>query len=231
MRCRDARAWGRAEGAAPDRSAAHRFIPPSHPTPGAAPGEAAIDSVYAQFTPIQTAVAGTRSKPIPGALSTLAALRAAGVRVGGDSGYNDAIMAAVTAGAAAHGLALEVNACANAEGSNGRPKPWMAVEVARKLDVWPLCACVKVDDTLPGIGEGLAAGMWTVGVARSGNELGLDEDEAAALPRGELEARLSAARARFATAGAHYVVDSVADLMPVIHDINARMAGGETPLA
>jgi phosphonoacetaldehyde hydrolase len=126
---------------------------------------------------------------------------------------------------------LDANTCANAAGTNGRPKPWMAAEVAAALDAWPLAAVVKVDDTLPGIGEGLHAGMWTVGVARTGNELGLDEAEAAALPADELAARLAAARARFAGAGAHYVINSVADLLPVIDDIERRLAAGETPLS
>lgn len=30
-------------------------------------------------------------------------------------------------------------------------------------------------------------------------------------------------------AGAHYVIDSVADMMPVIEDIEARLARGEKP--
>jgi phosphonoacetaldehyde hydrolase len=30
-------------------------------------------------------------------------------------------------------------------------------------------------------------------------------------------------------AGAHYVIDSVADLMPVVYDIDARLARGERP--
>ena len=41
------------------------------------------------------------------------------------------------------------------------------------LGVSPVDPCVKVDDTTPGIEEGLNAGMWTVGLAMSGNEIGL----------------------------------------------------------
>lgn len=198
---------------------------------GVRPGEASIDALYAQFTPIQVEVAATRTAPIRGAVEVVAALRARGVRCGGDSGYNAEILGAVTAGAAAAGLVLDANACANVAGTNGRPKPFLALEVAGALDAWPLSACVKVDDTLPGIGEGVSAGMWTVGVSRSGNELGLlREEDAAELPPGELTARLAAAQARFAGAGAHYVIDSVADLLPVIEDIEARLAAGETPL-
>jgi phosphonoacetaldehyde hydrolase len=41
------------------------------------------------------------------------------------------------------------------------------------LGVWPAETVVKVDDTAPGIGEGKAAGTWTVGVALTGNAAGL----------------------------------------------------------
>jgi phosphonoacetaldehyde hydrolase len=105
----------------------------------------------------------------------------------------------------------------------------MSTRVAEALDAFPLWACVKVDDTLPGISEGLNAGMWTVGVARSGNENGLDQAEDAALAASNPAAhaqRLREARERFVAAGANYVIDSVADLMPVIDDINMQLAGG-----
>jgi phosphonoacetaldehyde hydrolase len=108
----------------------------------------------------------------------------------------------------------------------------MSVRVAEALDAYPLWACVKVDDTLPGIAEGLNAGMWAVGVARSGNEMGLSLAEDAALLAADPAAhaaRLGAARKRFELAGAHYVIDSVADLLPVLDDINAKLARGETP--
>jgi phosphonoacetaldehyde hydrolase len=105
----------------------------------------------------------------------------------------------------------------------------MSTRVAEALDAHPLWACVKVDDTLPGIYEGLNAGMWTVGVARSGNEFGLDEAEDAALlaadPRAHAQ-RLQGARQRFAAAGANYVIDSVQDLMPVLEDIERQLAAG-----
>lgn len=82
-----------------------------------------------------------------------------------------------------------------------------------------------------GILEGLAAGMWTVGVRKTGNELGLDEAEVAALPPAELASRLAAATARFEAAGAHYVVDSVADLPPVLDEIASRIAAGQSPFS
>ena len=122
----------------------------------------------------------------------------------------------------------------SASATNGRPKPWMSTRVAEVLDAYPLYSCVKVDDTLPGIEEGVNAGMWTVGVSRSGNEFGLDATEEAALLAsnpGEHKARLERAKARFVSAGANFVIDSVADLLPIVERINALVKAGKTPFS
>jgi phosphonoacetaldehyde hydrolase len=200
---------------------------------GRAPGEADVDAIYAAFTPIQVAAARARAQPVPGAVEAVAALRARGVRVGGNSGYNAEIVAAVVDEAASkHGFRLDAIECAGP--ANGRPKPWMSTRVLEQLDAFPLAACVKVDDTLPGIVEGLNAGMWTVGVARSGNELGLPLAEADELERSapaDYAARMAAARARLAGAGAHFVIDSVAEIVEVVDAVERLLAEGRTPLA
>ena len=54
-----------------------------------------------------------------------------------------------------------------------------------QMGIWPAHTVVKVDDTLPGIGEGVAAGTWTVGVTLSGNMVGLSAEELAALSEAE----------------------------------------------
>ena len=53
------------------------------------------------------------------------------------------------------------------------------------LGVWPAETVVKVDDTPPGIGEGVNAGTWTVGLALTGNIAGLSAEELAAMPDGK----------------------------------------------
>lgn len=197
---------------------------------GRAPSEADVDELYAAFTPMQVLAARDRALPVPGALKAIEELRASGVRVGTCSGYNREILDAVVKAAAVHGLHVDVAECANTAGTNGRPKPWLATRVAEALDVYPLAACVKVDDTLPGIAEGLNAGMWAVGVTRTGNELGLSLEAYSSLLPADRAMRLAAAERRMRDAGAHYVVESVADLPAVVSDINKRMAKGESPL-
>jgi phosphonoacetaldehyde hydrolase len=90
-------------------------------------------------------------------------------------------------------------------------------------------ACVKIDDTIPGVEEGLNAGMWTVGLAVSGNEVGMLLDEWRALAKADQEAKRGRAYTRMAQCGAHYVVDSIADIMPCIEEIQARIRRGEAP--
>jgi phosphonoacetaldehyde hydrolase len=89
-------------------------------------------------------------------------------------------------------------------------------------------ACVKIDDTVPGIEEGLNAGMWTIGLAVSGNEVGMMLDEWRALPAAEQKIKRARAYTRMQQCGAHYVVDTIADIMPCIDDIQARIRRGET---
>lgn len=62
-----------------------------------------------------------------------------------------------------------------------------------------------------------------MGVILGSNELALSEEEVNTLPRTELEARMADVRRRMTEAGAHYVIDRMAELPKVIDDINLRM--------
>jgi len=111
----------------------------------------------------------------------------------------------------------------------GRPEPWMCVQNAMNLGIYPFEAVVKVDDTLPGIEEGLNAAMWTIGLAKTGNEIGLNKEEIDNLEPDVLQARLDRAYNRMWHSGAHYVVDGIWDVPAVLDDINARLARGDRP--
>jgi phosphonoacetaldehyde hydrolase len=97
------------------------------------------------------------------------------------------------------------------------------------IDAWPAGACVKVDDAEVGIGEGRAAGCWTVGVAASGNGVGLSLAEFEALPLAGRRALAADAGRALSAAGADYVVDTVADLGRVLETIAQRIRAGERP--
>ena len=195
---------------------------------GHPPGERDIDAVYDVFVPKNIAVAAAYSGIIPGVADTVAQLRAAGLKIGSTTGYTREIMAEITPAAARDGFAPDSLVCTG-DTAEGRPTPLMIYRTLLELGLWPLSSVVKVDDTEVGIAEGLNAGTWTVGVAVTGNVFGLSETEAAALPAPEFAARRATAVAKLTAAGAHYVIDGVADLMPVIHAIEGRLARGERP--
>lgn len=195
---------------------------------GHPPGEADIDAVYAVFVPKNIAVAEDHAGLIPGAPETAAAIRAQGLRIGSTTGYTREIMARILPRAAEQGFTADAMACTG-DAPEGRPSPFLTWRVLTELGVYPAFRSVKVDDTEVGIAEGVNAGAWSVGVSVTGNVFGLSREAAAALSPAEFVVRRAAATDRLKAAGAHYVVDSVADLMPVLFEIEGRLARGERP--
>jgi phosphonoacetaldehyde hydrolase len=195
---------------------------------GQPPAKADIDKVYEIFTPLNARIVADYAELIPGAAETVGALRKAGLKIGSTTGYTRDIMQPLLAAAAAQGYAPDNLVCAG-DLAAGRPTPLMMYRCFADLGVYPPSAVVKVDDTEPGIAEGRAAGTWTVGVALSGNALGLSEKEFRALAGEERERRVAAAYDTLERAGPDYVIDSVADLLPVIDAIEKRLAAGEEP--
>jgi phosphonoacetaldehyde hydrolase len=190
--------------------------------------EAAIDRVYAVFVPMNEAVAADYATMIAGAVPAVERLRARGLKIGSTTGYTRGIMERVLPVAAAQGYAPDNLVCAG-DLPAGRPSPLMMYRTFLDLGVWPAEAVVKVDDTPVGIAEGLNAGCWTVGVALTGNAFGLTPEDTAALAPADFAARRAEAMAQLTQAGAHYVIDSVAAIDPVIDAIEGRLARGERP--
>lgn len=195
---------------------------------GRPPEEADVERLYAAFVPAQLACLARYAELVPGALETCRVLRGRGVKLAANTGYSRDMLEICLAEARRQGLELD-DAVAASDVPKARPYPAMCLLAAARLGVSDVAACLKVDDTIPGIEEGLAAGMWTVGVAVSGNEVGLPLAEWQALPAAE-QARLRArAVERLTRAEAHLVIDSVADLVPAVAEIEARLARGERP--
>ncbi|MGF6509495.1 phosphonoacetaldehyde hydrolase [Paraburkholderia sp. 32] len=195
---------------------------------GHTPTDADIDAVYDVFVPKNIAVAASYSAVILGVAEVASALRRNDIRIGTTTGYTREIIDEIVPGAAAQGFAPDSIVCTG-DTPEGRPSPYMIYRTLPLLGVWRAKEAIKVDDTEVGIEEGINAGTWAVGVAVSGNAFGMSEAEVKALPADEFAARRNAAMARLKAAGAHYVIDSVADLMPVVYDIDARLARGERP--
>ena len=195
---------------------------------GRTPSEADIDALYEAFVPKNVAVASAYAELIPGVAEVVKELRAQGVKIGSSTGYTREIMAKITPRAAEQGFAPDSLVCTG-DTSEGRPSPLMFYQGLIDLGVWPAWSAIKIDDTTVGVAEGVNAGAWTVGVAVSGNSFGLSLGDTRALSAQEFASRRARAQNTLYGAGAHYVIDTVADLMPIVALIEGRLARGERP--
>lgn len=187
-----------------------------------------VDRIYETFLPIQTDIIAQHTGPIDGAPELLTALREQGLKVGSTTGYPRSVMEALLPMAEANGIAPDYVVAAD-DLVMGRPAPLMIYQNMIALGINHPAAIVKADDTVPGILEGQAAGCWTVGLTGSGNEIAMSKAAFDALPADEQAALIAKAKDKMMASGAHYVIDSVADLPDVIADINKRLAAGEQP--
>ncbi|HEV8574973.1 MAG TPA: phosphonoacetaldehyde hydrolase [Dehalococcoidia bacterium] len=187
-----------------------------------------IDSMYREFIPLQIESLPRFADLIPGTTEAVAEFRKRGLKIGTTTGYNAEMMRVLAAEASRRGFEPDCIVSSDMV-PEGRPAPWMALKAAALMRVYPMSAIVKVGDTIPDILEGLNAGMWTVAVAGTGNEMGLSQTEYDSLPAIDREQRLDSAYERLRDAGAHYVIDSIANVPPVLDEIEARLVKGERP--
>jgi phosphonoacetaldehyde hydrolase len=187
-----------------------------------------VEAMFQDFIPLQLKCLADYADLIPGTLEAVKDFRRRGLKIGSTTGYTGEMMTLLQDEASKRGYVPDSTVCAT-QVPAGRPHPWMCLQNAMNLQIYPMEAFVKVGDTLPDIEEGLNAGMWTIGLAKTGNEMGLTEKQVETLDLETRQAKLARAYRRMHQAGAHYVVDGISDVPPVLDEINARLAAGEHP--
>lgn len=185
-----------------------------------------IDAVYAKVLELMPVVLADYAEPVPGCREALLELREAGIRIGSCTGYSRSMMVNLLPRATAAGFVPDCLVCSD-EVPGGRPLPWMCWRNMEQLGVYPPLAVVKAGDTVADIEEGLNAGCWSVGIIASSNGVGLTLADRAAMP-GEEQARLEAIqKERLLAAGAHFVIESIADLPLLCQKISADLVSGQ----
>lgn len=165
---------------------------------------------------------------IPGAVAVFKDIRDRGAKIGSNTGYAAMMIEQLVQDAAAQGYIPDCIITAS-DVKHGRPYPEMLWKNLIALEVSDIKAVVKVDDTVVGIEEGLNAGCWTVALAVSGNEVGLSYPEWISCSELEQHTLKTKAYTKMQTSGAHYIIDTIADLPQVLDDIQQRLQQGETP--
>ena len=188
-----------------------------------------VRHIYETFIPLQVERVGAHSDLIPGALALVQALRRQGLKIGSTTGYPREVMERLMVLAADKGYSPDCTVCADDLPAGARPGPWMALACVQALRIGSVAHCVKVDDTVPGIAEGVNAGMWTVGLTLSGSPAGWTLAEYQAATDEERQAVRDRVGHDFEAAGAHFLIDTVADLPGVLASIEKRLATGLRP--
>ena len=216
---------------------------------GKEPTEADVETLFTNFIPAQMACLAEYADLIPGTLNALADFKERGLKIGSTTGYTGEMMELLLAEAKKRGYTPDVSVCATGrfavqngnklefgqiqglgkDWNTSRPKPHMCNLNLVLLDVAKPHLSVKVGDTLPDVKEGLDAGMWTIGLAMTGNEMGLTEEEIKKLNPNDFQKKLETARNRMHEAGAHFVVNSITEVPKVLDVINQRLMQGLRP--
>lgn len=195
---------------------------------GRTPTDDDVTAIYERFMPLQIEKIAVHSGIIPGALESIQILRDKGLKIGTCSGYPKIVMDKVVELAEKNGYSPDC-VVATDEVPNGRPYPAQSLQNVISLGISDVAACVKVDDTWPGILEGRSAGMWTVALTCSGNALGLTYEEYKKLDKAQLDEERQRIQKIFEGSKPHYLIDTIAELPEVIEDINLRLSKGELP--
>ncbi|RLS41998.1 MAG: phosphonoacetaldehyde hydrolase [Planctomycetota bacterium] len=157
--------------------------------------EADLDTLYADFIPLQLESLPRFDDLIPGTREAVAMLRNRGIAIAVTTGYDAAMMAVVLAAAGRQGFVPDTAVCA---------------------------AEVAVGDTLADIEAARNAGAWAVGVTATGNMLGLTRPEHDALAPGHRADLLKAAAEQMHAAGAHAVIEGIGDLPAILSGFEAE---------
>ena len=179
---------------------------------GAAPTDADVDAMYAIYEPKLLSILDQYVDPKPGVLDTVAQLRASGLKIGSTTGFNDVMMTIVVPGAAANGYSPDHWVTPDSTDGHGRPWPFMIFENMKALALNDVRRVAKVGDTVSDIKEGLAAGTFTIGVVEGSSVMGLSQTEFDALTDAARDAERARVRKVFVDAGAHAVIDTMAEL-------------------
>jgi phosphonoacetaldehyde hydrolase len=193
---------------------------------GHLPGEAEVDTLFAEFGPLQMRVITQNSRLIPGVADTVRSWQQRGIRIGSSTGYTRAMLAPVLEQAAHEGYRPDASVCPDEAGA-GRPAPWMLMRNAQMLNVYPLSRCVKIGDTVSDIEEGRNAGMWTIGITRTGNMIGVDEEGWKCLAESEKQSRLKEAGEILLAAGADFIAEDLAACDSILAVIEERLRAEE----
>ncbi len=197
---------------------------------GKYPDQTDVDKMFEDFVPIQLDCLRQYTGLLPGVSEVVQRLQKQGIKIGSTTGFTRPMVDILEEEAAKQGYRPDASVAGDEVINGARPSPHMVYKNLDMLNITPIQSVIKVDDTASGVGEAVNAGCWGVGVSRYSNYMDIDAPEdAEKLSEGEIEKRNEKTKSILHNAGAHYIIDSIADIEPVIDDVNKRLSSGERP--
>ena len=197
---------------------------------GKYPEQSDVDRMFADFVPLQLDCLRKYTTLLPGVAEVTQRLQKQGIKIGSTTGFVRSMVDILEEDAAKQGYKPDASVAGDEVTSGARPSPHMVYKNLDMLNITPIQSVVKVDDTTSGVGEAVNAGCWGIGVTRYSNYMNVDTPEdGKKLSEDEIKKRVAKTKDILEKAGAHYILESIADIEPVIEDINKRLARGERP--
>ena len=194
------------------------------------PDQSDVDRMFADFVPLQLDCLRKYTTLLPGVAEVTQRLQKKGIKIGSTTGFLRAMVDILEEDAAKQGYKPDASVAGDEVINGARPSPHMVFKNLDMLNITPIHSVIKVDDTVSGVGEAVNAGCWGVGVTRYSNYMDVDTPEdGEKLSDDEIAKRLAKTKDMLEKAGSHYVIDSIADIEPVVEDVNQRLARGERP--
>lgn len=197
---------------------------------GKYPDQSDVDAMFVDFVPAQLGCLRKYTTLLPGVKDVCNRLQGQGIKIGASTGFIRSMVDVLLEDCIKQGFTPDATVAGDEVIHGARPAPHMVYKNLDILGIDPIQSVVKVDDTASGVGEAINAGCWGVGVVRYSNYMNINTlEEADQLSDDEIARRMAHTRDILLKTGAHYVIDSLADIEPVIEDINQRLARGERP--
>ena len=197
---------------------------------GKYPEQSDVDRMFADFVPLQLDCLRKYTTLLPGVAEVTQRLQKQGIKIGSTTGFVRSMVDILEEDSAKQGYKPDASVAGDEVTNGARPSPHMVYKNLDMLNITPIQSVVKVDDTTSGIGEAVNAGCWGIGVTRYSNYMDVDTPEdGKKLSEDEIKKRVAKTKDILEKSGAHYILESIADIEPVIEDINKRIARGERP--
>ena len=186
------------------------------------PTDKDIDKLFKLFNPELKKIIKKHSKFISGSKKTLDFIKNKKIKIGINTGYSEEILKMILPELKKQKFIPDVS-YSSSNTKIGRPSAEIIYKIFSDLNITKGSNCIKIDDTIPGLQEGLNAGMWVVGVIFSGNEFGKNEYEFNKLTYKEKLKFKKKISHKFKKIGVHYVIDTIKDLPKIIERVENKI--------